>query len=82
MIAVTTIPWLSLEMAISTHGEVRSLISYLHAPLHTYYLSSSPSGGGQDYNKGQLGLGHAKDIEKPQKIKQLEGKKIVKISCG
>ncbi|KAL4431712.1 hypothetical protein ABPG74_017341 [Tetrahymena malaccensis] len=39
-------------------------------------------GGGQDYNKGQLGLGHVKDIENPEKLKFFEGKKIVKVSCG
>jgi alpha-tubulin suppressor-like RCC1 family protein len=34
------------------------------------------------YNKGQLGLGHTKDIENPEKNKFFEGKKVINVSCG
>ncbi|EGR33218.1 hypothetical protein IMG5_058940 [Ichthyophthirius multifiliis] len=39
-------------------------------------------GGGQFQNKGQLGLGHMKDIEIPEQIQFFKNKKVIKVSCG
>lgn len=39
-------------------------------------------GGGLSYNKGQLGLGHTRDIETPTLVESLCGEKIVQISAG
>jgi len=39
-------------------------------------------GGGPAYNKGQLGLGHLKDVLKPELINELSDKFIVSFACG
>jgi hypothetical protein len=39
-------------------------------------------GGGNFFNRGQCGFGHNRDVESPERIKSLEGKRFVKVSCG
>ena len=50
--------------------------------LDQYGVLYSWGGGGQSYNRGQCGHGTLDEVELPQIVKALQGKKVKKVSAG